>query len=152
MKRVLYVIVAIIVVILAYIGVYNYLKVGGVKIFEDRTAVITKESDTYLHYKVLNKRLLNDYGIDLRVLVDNDIKSVDAFVENELKNMIKHPRKKAKDFIFVLISPKNGYIKIASTQAQYKTMLKNKDINEISRFVIAIEDDLLEYEIRHSSK
>ena len=152
MKRVLYVVVAVAVVILAYMGVYNYLKVGGVKIIEDRTGAITKQDDIYLHYKVLNKKLLNDYGIDLRVLVDNDIKNVDTFVKNELENMIKHPRKKAKDFIFVLVSPKNGYIKAASTQAKYKTILKNKDINEIKQFVIAIEDDLLEHEIQHSKK
>ena len=152
MKRVLYVVIAMAVVILAYTGVYNYLKVGGVKILEDKTGVITKQDDTYLHYKVLNKRLLNDYGIDLRVLVDNDIKSVDTFVKNELEYMLKHPRKKAKEFIFVLVSPKNGYIKIASTQAKYNTILKNKDIKDIKQFVIAIEDDLLEYEIQHSNK
>ncbi len=151
MKRVLYVIVAIVVVILAYIEVYNYLKAGGVKIFEDKTGAITKESDTYLHYKVLNKRLLNDYGIDLRVLVDNDIKSIDAFVENELKNMIKHPRKKAKDFIFVLISPKNRYFRVISTQEVYKTIFK-RDISDINKFIIDLEDRLLEYEIRHSKK
>ncbi len=152
MKRVLYVVVAIAVVILAYIGVYNYLKVGGVKILEDKTGIITKQDDVYLHYKVLNKRLLNDYGIDLRVLVDDDIKNVDTFIKSELENMIKHPRKNAKDFIFVLASPKNVYIKTASTQAKYKTIFKNKDINNIREFVIAMEDDLLEYEIQHSKK
>lgn len=144
--------ITIVVVILAYIGVYNYLKIGGVKILEDRTGHISKGDDIYLYYKVLNKRLLNDYGVDLRVLVDDEIKNVDTFNKNELKNMTKHPRKKAKDFIFVLVSPKNGYIKIASTKAKYKTILKNKDINDIKHFVITIEDDLLEYEIQHFKK
>ena len=144
--------ITIVVVILAYIGVYNYLKIGGVKILEDRTGHISKGDDIYLHYKVLNKRLLNDYGVDLRVLVDDEIKNVDTFNKNELKNMTKHPRKKAKDFIYVLVSPKNGYIKIASTKAKYKTILKNKDINDIKHFVITIEDDLLEYEIQHFKK
>ena len=150
MKRVLYVVVTIVVVILAYIGVFNYLKVGGVKILEDKTGVITKQDDIYLHYKVLNRRLLNDYGVDLRVLVDNGIKNADTFIKNELKNMIKHPRKKAKDFIFVLVSPKNNFVKVSSNQTKYKRIFKDRDIADIKKFVIFLEDDLLEYEIQHS--
>ncbi len=152
MKRALYVVVAILLVILAYVGVYSYLKLGGVKIVEDKTKTITKQDEIYLHYRILNKRLLNDYGIDLRVLIDNDIKDVDKFLKKKLDDIKKHPRKEAKDFIFVLANVKDGYVKIVSTQAKYKTILKNKDISNIKQFIIAIEDDLIEYEIQHSKK
>jgi len=151
LKRVLYVIAAIIIVVVGYIEAFRYVKTGGIKILHDKTGVITKQSDTYLYYKVLNKRLLNDHGIDFRVLVNNDnIKNLDTFMKNELKNMKEHPRKKAKIFVFVLINPKNRYIKISATKEKYKTLFKNKGINNIKKYVINIEDNLLEYELQHT--
>ena len=152
MKRALYVIVAIAVVIVAYIEVFNYLKRGGIKIVEDKTGHILKNDDTYLYYKVLNKRLLNDYEIDFRVMVDNDIKNLNAFMKDELKKMQKHPRKKAKDFVFVLVDPKDDIIKVLSNKAKYKTIFKNIKIGDIKKFVIELEDKFLEYEIQYSKK
>ena len=152
MKRVLYVIVVVTIVILTYIGVFTYLKTGGVKVLEDKTGNIIKNDDTYLHYKVLNERLLNDYGIDMRVLVDDDIKDINTFAKNELKNMQQYPRKKAKDFIFVLVSTKNNYIKVLSNKTKYKTIFKEKKISNIKKFVINLEDKLLDYELQNSKK
>ncbi len=152
MKKAIFVLLAFAVVIIGYVGFYSYLKQGGVKILKDNRKAISKESDFYLHYKVLNKKLLDDYGIDLRVLIDDSITSRDVLAKKELEKMISHPRKltpnkEAKKFIFVLIDPISKRLIYKSSSLRLPNgIFKSADKSSIKSYVISIEEALLEYE------
>lgn len=152
MKRVLYIIIIVLIILAAYMGVYSYLKKGGVKILEDNSGVITKQSDTFLHYKVLNKKLLYDYGIDFRALIINGIKDRLNFADSELKRMEKHPRKLnpnkyAEKFIFILINPKDKSFIIKSNLKKYNgDIFEKADKTDLKRYIISLEEVLLDHE------
>jgi len=151
LKRVLLVFIVVVAMIAAYIGAYHYLKIGGIKILQDDSNSITKQSDTYLHYKVLNQKLLQDYLIDFRVLIDANIKNPEIYAKKELKNIKKHPRKLgaakyAKTFVFVLVNPKDktAIVKSSSKYISNNIFIKaNK--STLKKYIISLEEALLDY-------
>ncbi len=120
MKRKVYLFLVVVAVVLAYIWVFNFLKSNKIQILNDRTNQITKQDDLYLHYKVFDNKLLNDYGIDFRMIIAKD-RNINLFAKQEFDKMIKHPRRKAKSFILVVLN-----------KSQDKSILLSKNLK--SRF------------------
>lgn len=152
MKKAVYVFIAILIVLLSYEAFYSYIQEGGIKIIHDNTGIITKQSDAYLHYKILNKKLLYDYGIDFRVLIKSNIKDKNSFAKKELQAMQNHPRKinpnrYADKFIFVLINPIDKSLIIKSNIKKYPLhIFFQADKTDIKKYVISLEEIALDYE------
>jgi len=120
LKRVIYVLIVATLVVFSYFAIFNYLKTGGVKILQDTTAKIQKGDETYLHYKVLNNKLLNDYGCDLRTVIS----------DTKILKPPKKLRKGANSFLLTTISP-DGEITNVETSKNLKEIFDKNFINKI---------------------
>jgi len=126
LKRVIYILVAIAVVIGAYIGVFSYLKKEKIRIVDDQTGHIVKNDDTYLHYKVFNDKLLKRYGIDFRVILSNS----DVDIDKKYDEFSSHLRKGASSLVLVSVDLKKGTLK-AKMGAKSRKIFDDNFINSI---------------------
>ncbi len=126
MKRVIYVLVVIGMVLGAYMGVFSYLKKEKIKILDDQTGHIVKNDDTYLHYKVYNRKLLEKYGIDFRAILSNN----DIDIDKKFDNFSSHLRKGANSLVVVAVNLKKGALKV-KTGAKIKNIFDDDFINSI---------------------
>ena len=146
MKRVVIVIAAIAFVISAYFLIFDYLKKGGVKILDDKNSHISKDSQTYLHYKIFNKKLLEKYKIDYRSVISDD--------ETLPKSPEKDLRKDAKYFITVLFDTQGSIKDISLSDPieehfdeKFLNDLKRKKFNGLKNAIIKAEEAFLDREI-----
>jgi len=146
LKRVIYVLIVVVLVIAAYFAIFDYLKSGGVKILQDNTAQIKKADETYLHYKVYNNKLLDRYKCDYRMVV---VKKEGSYKIPEIKL-----RKGANSSVFVVILP-NGKIEDIRISKNLNDIFDKKFISKIKSqkysntksAVIKITEQFLDREI-----
>ncbi len=150
MKRIVYVILTVFIVVGAYFAFFRYLQVGGIKILLDRTGHITKQSEVYLHYKIFNKKLLNNYGTDFRVVIVNSKTDMVNFAEKKFKEIKSEHRKNAHDFVLVVLN-QSGQIKIRISKDLQKiynddflNKIKNYKTKNLSELIIKITERFLD--------
>ncbi len=153
MKRKVYLFLVVVAVVLAYIWVFNFLKSNKIQILNDRTNQITKQDDSYLHYKVFDNKLLNDYGIDFRMIIAKD-RNINLFAKQEFDKMIKHPRRKAKSFILVVLNKSQDKSILLSKNLKSRfdkkfiQNIKNYKSKNIRTSVIGIIEKFLDHAIK----
>jgi len=146
LKRVVYFLIVIVLVVVAYFSIFDYFKNGGIKILQDNTAQIKKTDETYLHYKIYNKKLLHKYKCDYRIVV---VKKDSNYIIPKIKL-----RKGANSSVFVAILP-NGEIKDVRISKnlndifdkKFISKIKSQKYNDTKNAVIKITEQFLDREI-----
>ncbi len=150
MKKTIYVILTILIIAGAYFACFRYLKTSGVRILLDKTGHITKHSKMYLHYKIFNKKLLNDYGVDFRVVIVKEKTNTQKFANTEFQKIATKHRKKAHDFVLVVLN-KSGQMDIKESKdlqkiynEEFLSKIKNYKTKNMSELIIKITEDFLD--------